>query len=59
MHQGLSQDLENGCQKLAIVNIVGILSLKGNNNILTFKHLNMYLHIEIRHDLLYNVVGII
>ena len=39
------------------VNIVGILSLKGNNNILTFKHLNMYLHIEIRHDLLIQCCG--
>ena len=32
--KGLSQDLETGCQKLAIVNFLGILFFKEDPNIL-------------------------
>ena len=35
--QGLSQDLESGCPKWAIVNILGIHIFKGDNNILRFQ----------------------
>ena len=34
--QGLSQDLETGCLKLAIVNFLGIQIFKGDHNILRF-----------------------
>ena len=32
--QGLSQDLETGCPKLAIIKIVGVQIFKGDHNIL-------------------------
>ena len=35
--QGLSQDLEIGCPKLAIVKFWGIQTLKGDHNILRFR----------------------
>ena len=35
-HQGLSQDLETGCLKLAIVKFLGVQILKGDHNIFRF-----------------------
>ena len=35
--QGLSQDLETGCPKLAIVKFLGVQDLKGDHNILIFQ----------------------
>ena len=35
--QGLSQDLETGCLKLAVVNFLGVQFFKGNHNILIFQ----------------------
>ena len=35
--QSLSQDLETGCLKLAIVNLLGVQIFKGDNNILQFQ----------------------
>ena len=37
VHQGLSQDLETGCQKLAIVKLMGVQIIKGDQNILSFQ----------------------
>ena len=37
--QGLSQDLETGCPKLAIVKFLGVQTFKGDHNIYTdFNH---------------------
>ena len=36
-HQCLSQDLETGCLKLAVVKILGVQILKGDHNILIFQ----------------------
>ena len=36
-HQGLGQDLETGCLKLAIVKSLGIQIYKGDHNILGFQ----------------------
>ena len=54
INQGLSQDLETGCSKLAIVNFWGILCFKAGYNIhrLQVTSINMYLVIETRHDIL-------
>ena len=58
LSQGLSQDLENGCPKLAIVEFLGIQNFKGNNvqytQILT---IHMYEFIKIRHDILIQCQG--
>ena len=35
--QGLSQDLETGCLKLAIVTFLGVQMFKGDHNILIFQ----------------------
>ena len=35
--QCLSQDLETGCLKLAVVNILGVQIFKGDHNILIFQ----------------------
>ena len=35
--QGLSQDLETGCPKLAIVKFMGVHIFKGDHNILRFQ----------------------
>ena len=43
------QDLETGCPKLAIAQLLGILYLKGNIQIVT---INMLSFIEIRYDIL-------
>ena len=37
INQGLSQDLETGCPKLAIVKILGVQIFKGDHNILRFQ----------------------
>ena len=37
LHQCLSQDLETGCLKLAVVKILGIQIFKGVHNILIFQ----------------------
>ena len=53
--QGLRQDLQTGYLKLAIVKLLGILSFKGNHNILrkhVFTNINIYLCMEIRHTIL-------
>ena len=49
--QGLSQDLETGCPKFVIAKFLGILFFKGDHNILVTT-INMYLIIEIRHNIL-------
>ena len=36
-NHGLSQDLETGCPKLAIVKLLGIQIFKGDHNILKFQ----------------------
>ena len=36
VHQRLSQDLETGCLRLAVVNFLGIQIFKGDHNILIF-----------------------
>ena len=56
MAQGLSQDLETGCLKLAIVKILGVQIFKGDNNVLRFQQ-NMYKIIKIRHDILIQCHG--
>ena len=35
--QGLSQDLETGCLKLAVVKFLGVHIFKGDHNILIFQ----------------------
>ena len=37
LNQGLSQDLETGCQKLAIVKFLGVQIFKGDHNIFRFQ----------------------
>ena len=37
LHQCLSQDLETGCLKLAVVKLLGVPILKGDHNILIFQ----------------------
>ena len=37
--QGLSQDLETGCLKLAVVKFLGVQIFKGDHNILIFQPL--------------------
>ena len=37
LRQGLSQDLETGCPKMAIVNFFGVQIFKGDHNILRFQ----------------------
>ena len=43
-YQGLSQDLETGCPKLAIVKLLGFLFFKGEHTILRLQHKNVYDH---------------
>ena len=40
LEQGLSQDLETGCLKLAIVKFLGVQNFKGDHNILIFQQNN-------------------
>ena len=37
MYQCLSQDLETGCLKLAVVKLLGVQIFKGDHNILIFQ----------------------
>ena len=55
--QGLSQDLETGCPKLAIVKILGVQIFKGDHNILKISSINMYEFIKIRHNILIQYHG--
>ena len=48
--QGLSQELETGCLKLAIVKFLGVQISKGDQNIL-ISTINMYIFIKMRHDI--------
>ena len=49
--QGLSQYLETGCPKLAIVKFWGVQILKGDHNILRFQpYIFINRSIKIRHD---------
>ena len=51
--EGLSQDLETGCPRLATIKYVGYLFFKEGANINTqIITINMYLLIKIRHDIL-------
>ena len=51
--QGLSQYLETGCPKLAIVKFWGIQIFKGDHNILRFQpYIFINRSIKIRHDIL-------
>ena len=50
--QDLSRDLETGCPKFTIVTFLGILSFKGDNNYTEITTINMYLLIEIRHNII-------
>ena len=52
--QCLSQDLETGCLKLAVVIFLGVQIFKGDHNILIFQvsTTNMYKFIKIRHDII-------
>ena len=47
--QGLSQDLETGCPKLAIAKILGVLFSKGDHNILEVYSYKYVLLNEIKH----------
>ena len=49
---GLSQDLETGCPKLAILKFWGVQIFKGDHNILKILTINMYKFIKTRHDIL-------
>ena len=50
-HQGLSQDLETGCPKLAIVKFLGVQIFKGDHNILRNQPLRCINFIKIRHNI--------
>ena len=52
MGWSLSQDLETGCPKLAIVNFLGVQIFKGGAQYTQISNINMYAFIEIRHDIL-------
>ena len=50
--QGLSQDLETGCLKLAIEKLLGVQIFEGYYNTLRFPTINICEFIKIRHDIL-------
>ena len=50
--QCLSQDLETGCLKLAVVKFWGIQIFKGDHNILIYFNHNMKKFIKIRHGII-------
>ena len=52
IQQGLSQDLETGCLKLAIVKLLGVQNFKGGGLYTLISTINMYKLIKIRHDIL-------
>ena len=53
--QGVSQDLQTGCPKLAIVKFWGVQILKGDYT--QISTINMYKFIEIRHDIIIQCHG--
>ena len=55
--QGLSQALETGCLKLAIVKFWGVQIFKGDHNKLMISTINMYEFIKIMHDILIQCHG--
>ena len=56
--QGLRQDLETGCPKLAIAKFLGIQIFKGDHNILRLQLLTyMYEFMKIRHNILIQCHG--
>ena len=48
MEQGLSQDLETGCPKLAFLKFLGV---QGGPQYTKISTINMYKFIKIRHDI--------
>ena len=50
--KGLRQDFETGCPKLAIVNFFVALFFRGRPQCTLITSINMYLIIEMRHDIL-------
>ena len=57
LKQGLSQDLETGCLKLAIVKLLGVQIFKGGTQYTQISTINMYKFIKIRHDILIQCHG--
>ena len=55
--QGLSQDLETGCPKWAIVKFLGVQILRGTPQYTQISTINMYKFIKIRHDILIQCHG--
>ena len=49
--QGLSQDLETGCQKLTVVKFWGILFFQGRQQYTEITTTNMYLLVKTRHTI--------
>ena len=52
VHQGLSQDLESGCLKLAVVKFWGVHIFKEDLQFTQISTINMYKFIKIMHDIL-------
>ena len=50
--QCLSQDLETGCLKLAVIKFLGIQIFKGGSQYTHISTINMYKFIKIRHDII-------
>ena len=50
--QGLSQDLETGCLKLAVVKFLGRPYFEGGSQCTHISTINMYKFIKIRHDIM-------
>ena len=57
MHKGLSQDLETGCLKLAVVNFWGVHIFLGGSQYTHISTINMYKFIKIRHDIIKQCQG--
>ena len=55
--QGLSQDLETGCPKLAVVKFLGVQIFKGDRNYTQISTINMYKFIKISHYILIQCHG--
>ena len=54
---GLSQDLETGCLKLAIVKFWGVHIFRGTPIFSDFNHKHVHKFIKIRHDILIEYHG--
>ena len=52
VEQGLSQDLETGCLKLAVVKFWGVQIFKGHHNILIFQPYICINSVKKRHDII-------